>query len=326
MTAVNVLETEDEGLAAGVRALEQEALALKALAESLDENFVQAVAILGAAKGRVVVTGMGKNGHIGNKIAATLASTGTPSYFVHPGEASHGDLGMVTRDDVVLALSNSGETVELTDFVTYCRRFSIPLVAITARRESMLARAADVLLLLPPVAEACPLGLAPTTSTTMTLALGDALAIALIEKRHFTATDFRKFHPGGALGKRLMTVRDLMHGEPSIPLATPETPMSEALLTMSAKGFGCVGVVDADGKLIGIITDGDLRRHMNDSLLTRHVGEVMTPHPRSVLPSLLAAEAVGRMNDWRVTNLFVVEEDRPVGVLHLHDCLRAGIV
>jgi arabinose-5-phosphate isomerase len=276
----------------------------------------------------VVVTGMGKSGHIGRKIAATLASTGTPAQFVHPGEASHGDLGMLVRGDVVLALSNSGETAELADLIEHAHRFGLPLVAITQNERATLARAADVVLALPAAPEACRIGLAPTTSTTMQLALGDALAVALLTRRGFGPQDFRQFHPGGRLGARLRRVRDLMHAGGDMPLAPPETPMHAALLEMSAKRFGCLGVVDADGRLVGIVTDGDLRRHMGPDLLTRRVEEIMTRAPRAIGPEALAADALRMMNEPRhpITTLFVVDAARvPLGILHVHDLLRAGI-
>ena len=312
---------------AGRAVLEAEGAGLVVLAASLAAPFAEAVAILAATTGRVVVTGMGKSGHIARKIAATLASTGTPALFVHPAEASHGDLGMIVEGDAVLALSNSGETAELADLVAHTRRFGLKLLAITARAESALARAADVLLLLPAAPEACPLGLAPTTSTTMQLALGDALAVALLTRRGFSRSDFRVFHPGGKLGARLSRVRDLMHGGSSLPLASPATPMPEALIRMTGGGFGCLGIVDAAGVLVGIVTDGDLRRAMAPDLLARHAGEVMTAAPVTIGPDALAAEALALMNrrDRPITALFVLEAGHPVGILHVHDLLRAGV-
>jgi arabinose-5-phosphate isomerase len=307
------------------RALRREAEGVLALAEGLGREFCAALDRLQQVTGRVIVTGMGKSGHIGRKIAATLASTGTPASFVHPGEASHGDLGMITTQDAVIALSNSGNTPELSDSIAYTRRFGIPLIAITGRAKSMLGEAADVLLLLPAVKEACPMGLAPTTSTTMTLAMGDALAIGLLERRGFSAEDFQVFHPGGALGKKLVRVSDAMHGPGELPLCGPETPMSEAILVMTATTYGCVGVVDPDGRLIGIVTDGDLRRHMGSDLLARRVAEVMTPGPRTIRPAALAAEALRLMDAHRITSLFVVEDERPVGFLRMHDLLREGV-
>ena len=309
--------------------LQTEAAGLRALASALDDRFGDAVERLLTIEGRVVVSGMGKSGHVGRKIAATFASTGTPALFVHPGEASHGDLGMILPGDGVLALSNSGETSELADLVAHTRRFAIPLVAITARPASTLAKAADVVLLLPAAAEACPMGLAPTTSTTMQIALGDALAVALLTRRGFTASDFRQFHPGGRLGARLRKVRDMMHGPEALPLAHPDTPMDRALLTMTEKRFGCIGVTDAEtGRLIGIVTDGDLRRAMGPDLLGRTVGGIMTASPRTIGPDALAAQALHAMNTGGrpITTLFVVDgRGCPAGILHIHDLLRAGL-
>lgn len=310
----------------GERVLRLEAAALVQLAESLDRRFAAAVELLAGAAGRVIVTGIGKSGHVARKIAATLASTGTPALFLHPSEASHGDLGMVARDDVILALSNSGGTAELADTVAYAKRFSLPLIAITSRAPSPLADQSDVVLLLPNAAEACPMGLAPTTSTTLMLALGDALAVALLERRGFSAEQFRVFHPGGALGRRLVKVGDIMHGGDAIPLIAPEAAMSEALLVITAKGFGCVGVVDPRGRLAGIVTDGDLRRHMAPDLLARTAGAIMTPSPLTIRAGALAVEALKVMNDRQITGLFVTDDaGRPVGFIHMHDCLRAGI-
>jgi len=307
--------------------LRTEATALKALAAGLDDRFSRAVSLLGGIAGRVVVSGIGKSGHVARKVAATLASTGTPSLFVHPAEASHGDLGMVVAGDAVLALSNSGETTELADLVAHTRRFGLPLVGITGRAGSALARASDVVLLLPATPEACPMGLAPTSSTTMQMALGDALAVALLTRRGFTSADFRRFHPGGKLGARLTQVRDLMHSGEALPLAGPATPMDAALLLMNEKRFGCLGVVDAGGKLVGIVTDGDLRRAMGPTLLERRVGEIMTAAPRTIRPEALAVEALHDMNLGArpITSLFVVEAGLPVGILHIHDLLRAGV-
>ena len=311
---------------AAQRVLRLESEALRIMAGSLDEGFSRAVSLLTGVTGRVIVSGMGKSGHIARKIAATLASTGTPAHYVHPGEASHGDLGMITAADAVLAMSNSGETPELADLLGYCKRFAIPLIAITGRAGSTLCEAADVCLLLPKVAEACPMGLTPTTSTTATLALGDALAVALLERRGFTATDFQVFHPGGKLGRGLLRVSDLMHGGTELPLVPEATIMAEALLTMTNKRFGCVGVLDAKGQLRGIITDGDLRRKMADDLLEQPVTAVMTANPKTIRPQALAAEALGLMNANNITSLFVVEDGQPRGILHVHDCLRAGVV
>ncbi len=315
-------------LATGKRVITSEADALHALATGLDGSFSQAVQLLLEAQGRVIVSGMGKSGHIARKIAATFASTGTPAHFVHPAEASHGDLGMMTKGDVVLVLSNSGETPELADLVAYTRRFGIPMIGVASRPDSTLLRQADVSLVLPKLGEACGTGVVPTISTTMTLALGDALAVALMEHRDFTPANFRDFHPGGKLGAQLSKVSDLMHRDTAIPLVTTDTPMSETLLVISQKGFGVVGVTGSRGALVGIVTDGDLRRHM-DGLLENTASEVMTKSPATVSPHALAEEAVAEMNSRRITCLFVVDPEddgRVSGFLHIHDCLRAGIV
>ena len=312
-------------LAVGRRVLGLESEGLRALADGLGASFIAALDILQAVEGRVIVTGMGKSGHVGAKIAATLASTGTPAQFVHPAEASHGDLGMIAKHDSVLALSNSAETAELADIISYAARFDIPLIAITAGAKSALAQAADAVLLLPPVAEGCPMGLAPTTSTAMSLALGDALAVALLERRGFTQQEFRVLHPGGKLGRRLLHVADIMHRGKQVPVCRLATPMSQALLEMSAKSFGCVAVLDKQGHLAGVVTDGDLRRHMHADLLKRSAAEVMTPRPKTIRPTALAAEALQFMNSSRITSLFVVEDRAVVGIVHLHDCLRAGV-
>ena len=308
------------------RVLRTEIAGLEALVADLDGSFSAAVDRLSQVRGRVTVTGMGKSAHIARKIAATFSSTGTPAQFVHPAEASHGDLGMIADGDAVLALSNSGDTAELADIVAYTRRFRIPLLAMTRRDGSTLAKAADVTLLLPATAEACPMGLAPTTSTTMMLALGDALAVALLERKGFSAADFQVFHPGGQLGQKLLRVADIMHDGDAIPLVHRNTAMAEAILVMTTKSFGCVGVTDDSGKLIGIVTDGDLRRHMGDDLLRLPVDKVMSGRPKTIRPQALAAEALGQMNAAAITSLFAVDEKcRPLGILHIHDCLRAGI-
>ena len=316
-------------LASALRTLSVEAAGLAALEASLANGlggpFTAAVALLKKVRGRVIVTGMGKSGHVGRKIAATLASTGTPAFFVHPGEASHGDLGMVTAGDAILALSWSGETVELRDLVAFSRRFGVGLVAITSAGESALGKAADVVLHLPRAEEACPNGLAPTTSTLMQLAIGDALAIALLEERGFTAADFRVFHPGGKLGAVLAQVRDVMHRGEALPLRPRGTPMSEVLIEMTAKGFGCCGIIEADGLLAGIVTDGDLRRHMKADLLALPVEAVMTRGPKTARTDQLASEVLDLMNRSKITALFAVEDGRPVGILHVHDLLRAGV-
>ena len=273
----------------------------------------------------MIVTGIGKSGHVGQKIAATFASTGTPAFFVHPSEASHGDLGMVRTEDLVLAISWSGETVELKNIITYSRRFAVPLISITSRDDSALGKASDVVLQLPRAKEACPHGLAPTTSTTMQLALGDALAIALLEAKGFTAHDFKVFHPGGSLGAQLKFVADVMHKGDRLPLARDDEMMGAAIVTMTAKAFGCLGIVDAKGRLVGVITDGDLRRHMGGGLLDARTGAIMTAKPKSVAPDTLAAEALEVINASRITALFVVDKGKPVGIVHVHDLLRAGV-
>ncbi len=317
--------TIDAVLATARRVITREAEALQLLAAGLDGSVAQAVDVILDAKGRVIVSGMGKSGHIARKIAATLASTGTPAQFVHPAEASHGDLGMVMRGDVVMVLSNSGETPELADIVAHTRRFDIPLIGIAARPDSTLLRQSDVAILLPDAPEACETGVVPTSSTTMALALGDAIAVALMEHRQFTPDQFRVFHPGGKLGARLTRVADLMHTD--MPLVSTGTPMSEALLAISQKGFGVVGVKDSNGYLIGIVTDGDLRRHM-DGLLSHTADEVMTASPRTIGPEALAEKALAVMNERKITTLFVVDPEgsrAAVGILHIHDCLRAGV-
>ena len=314
-----------DAVAVGRRVLGEEAHALGLMANSLGEEFRAAVDLIGEATGRIILTGVGKSGHVGRKIAATLASTGTSALFVHATEASHGDLGMIGAGDVILALSKTGETRELADTIAYAKRFGIPLIAMTASATSALGRAADILLQLPDVAEAADVLNAPTTSTTLQIALGDALAVALVERRGFTPQEFGQFHPGGKLGAMLRTVAELMHGADELPLVSPTAPMSIALLQMSEKRFGCVGVASTDGKLLGLITDGDLRRHMV-GLMDHKAGEVMTRDPLTVPPSLLASEALKRMNDSRVTVLFVVDDGKPVGIVHVHDLLRAGVV
>ncbi len=309
------------------RVIRIETEALARLEASLDASFDAAVEAILAAKGRVIVSGMGKSGHIGHKIAATFASTGTPAHFVHPAEASHGDLGMMAQGDVALVLSNSGETPELADLVAYTRRFDIPLIGVASRPESTLLKQSDVAMVLPQVDEACGTGIVPTSSTTMTLALGDALAVALMEHRKFTPENFRDFHPGGKLGARLSRVRDLMHDGDALPFVTQSTPMSETLIEISQKGFGVAGVCDENGALVGIITDGDLRRKMA-GLLDHTAGEVMTANPTTIAPDQLAEEAVATMNRRKITCLFVAEERAgapAIGLLHIHDCLRVGL-
>src|SRR3974390_1117234 len=316
-------------IGSALRTLEAEAGGINTLAGSIHDGlgsaFVRAVELISAARGRLIVTGMGKSGHVGRKVAATFASTGTPALFVHPGEASPGDLGMITTDDVIMALSWSGETAELKHLIDYSRRFRIGLIAITAAAASTLGKEADVALVLPEAREACPHNLAPTTSSLMQLALGDALAIALLESRGFTALDFRELHPGGRLGAALTFVRDLMHKGDALPVVALGTRVSEALVEMSAKGFGCVAVTEATGKLAGVITDGDLRRHMRPDLLQTPVDTVMTASPKTVRPDQLASEALALLNASKITALIVVDADRPVGIVHFHDLLRAGL-
>jgi len=322
----------DAAVESGLRSLATEIAGLESLATALKSDlgplFSAAVNMILASTGRVIISGMGKSGHIGRKMAATLASTGTPAYFVHPGEASHGDLGMIQAGDAILALSWSGETAELADIITYSRRYGVALIAITSNRESALGREADVCLYLPKSEEACPNGLAPTTSTTMQLVMGDALAVALLEARGFTAQDFRQFHPGGKLGAKLSFVRDIMHKDEAIPLASLGARMEEALIEMTGKRFGCVGVVDGAGRLVGIITDGDLRRRMKVSpdLLAEKVEQVMTPRPMTISPDTMAAEALALLNETKRSVVLVVDDSlKPVGVIHLHDLYRVGV-
>jgi arabinose-5-phosphate isomerase len=313
--ALRTLETEAGGIGTLCAAMHHE----------LGRAFLRAIDMIAAAQGRLIVTGMGKSGHVARKIAATFASTGTPAFFVHPSEASHGDLGMITPNDVIIALSWSGETAELEHLIDYSRRFRIPLIAVTASAESTLGKAADVVLALPAAREACPHNLAPTTSTLMQAALGDALALALLESRGFTALDFHKLHPGGRLGAMLKFVSNVMHTGNSIPLVALGTSMAEAVVEMSSKGFGCVGITELTGTLAGIITDGDLRRHMRPDLLEVRVDEVMTRSPKTVRPDQLASEALEIINTSEITALIVTEAGKPVGIVHFHDLLRAGI-
>ena len=314
-SALRTLDAEAGGVAAITAALQSD----------LRAPFAAAADRIRDAKGRLIVTGLGKSGHIGRKIAATFASTGTPAFFVHAAEASHGDLGMITADDVILALSWSGEQPEMKNLITYAKRFKIPLIAMTAERDSTLANAADVALTLPKAREACPHNLAPTTSSLMLLALGDALAIALLEGRGFTSVDFSVLHPGGKLGALLKYTRDLMHAGDAVPLKPLGTKMSDALVEMSSKGFGCVGIVDGRGSIVGIVTDGDLRRHMRPDLMTATVDEVMTKNPKTISRDLLASEALEILNSSKITALIVTDANRPVGIIHLHDLLRAGV-
>lgn len=312
------------------RVLQNEADALLALKEGLSHAFVDAVNLILETEGRVVVTGMGKSGHVARKISATLSSTGTPSLFVHPAEASHGDLGMISHQDTLIALSNSGETTELSDILGDSKRRRIPLIAMTSNPHSALASSADVTLILPKIEEACSLKLAPTTSTTMMMALGDALATTLLKKKQFSMEDFSALHPGGKLGHRLLTVRKIMHQEDELPLVPAHFLMKDVLITMTAKRFGCVGVLSDDThQLIGMITDGDLRRHMSGDLLNQPAHLMMTRHPEVIRPQMLAQEALAIMNMKKITALFVVDDlnsFKPVGILHIHDCLRVGIL
>jgi len=324
-------KTQDERWLASIqRAVTVENDGIRQLLAAFDgplgEAICRAIDTIKRARGRVILAGIGKSGYIARKIAATLASTGTPAMFVHPAEASHGDLGMITADDVVVMVSNSGETVELKDILNYSRRFSVPLIAITANSTSTLATEADIVLLLPQAQEACPHGLAPTTSTLLQLALGDALAIALLEDKGFNAKQFRTFHPGGRLGAALTHLSAIMHKEARLPLASPDMPMAEALLVMTEKSFGCLGVIDQAGKLVGIITDGDLRRHMSKNLVDLPASEVMTPAPKTMPPDALASEALEVLNSAKITSLFIVDTDhRPLGLIHIHDLLRLGV-
>ena len=314
-------------IASAKRTIDKEIEALRIMENELNENLTRALDIMQNIKGRVIVSGMGKSGHVGSKIAATLASTGTPSFFVHPGEASHGDLGMLTKDDWVVAISNIGETKELSDIIIYCKRYGIPLISMTKNPDSALGRAGDVLLKLPDDGEACPLGLAPTSSTTATMVLGDILAVSLLERKGFTKTDFKQRHPGGKLGSFLKKVSDLMHKGEEMPLISENTVMQDALLEMTSKMLGCVGIISADGKLEGIITDGDLRRCLSSDVLNKKVSEVMTRNPKTISPEVLAAEAINVMNTTGkgITQLFVIQDDKPIGIIHMHDCLRAGV-
>ncbi len=315
-SARRTLETETQGM--------NDLIA--ALSGVLGSAIAEAVELIAKLHGRVIISGMGKSGHVGRKIASTLASTGTPAMFVHPAEASHGDLGMITPQDVVIMLSNSGESAELRDILNYTQRFSVPLIAVTTNADSTLGKTADIVLLLPPAREACPNGLAPTTSTLLQLALGDALAIALLEDKGFTAKNFREFHPGGKLGAQLKHVSDVMRKADALPLSTADQKMSDALVIMTEKSCGCLGVVDGSQKLAGIVTDGDLRRHMSNDLLNLTVAEVMTMSPKTIEPQALASEALEILNSANITSIFVVDEERrPIGLIHIHDLLRIGV-
>ncbi len=329
-TKASMTDQANDAVLSALRTLDAEASGISALAAALQSDlgvaFSAAADLIRNAKGRLIVTGLGKSGHIARKIAATFASTGTPAFFVHAAEASHGDLGMITADDVILALSWSGEQPEMKTLITYAKRFRIPVIAMTANGDSALSTAADVALTLPKAREACPHNLAPTTSSLMLLALGDALAIALLEGRGFTSVDFSVLHPGGKLGAMLKFARDLMHVGAAVPVKPLGTKMSDALVEMSSKGFGCVGILDGNGAIVGIVTDGDLRRHMRPDLMTVLVEDVMTKNPKTIRGDLLASEALEILNSSKITALFVAEAGRPVGIVHLHDILRAGVV
>lgn len=298
--------------------------ALKYFAGHIEEVFDEAIECLLHINGRIAVTGMGKSGHVAAKVAATLSSTGSPAYFIHPAEASHGDLGMVSKQDAVIAFSNSGETAELSDIILYCSRYRIPIVAVTKNPTSFLGKHADYVLVLPNIPEVCPIGCAPTTSTTLQIALGDALALTLLDARGFKAEDFHQFHPGGRLGRKLLQVKDIMHYGDELPLVAPDTSMADVLCVMTGKGFGCVGVVEEE-KLIGMVTDGDLRRHMGKNMLSQRARDVMGNTPFVLNKGTLAAKALGHMQERSITNIFIVENDIPTGIINIHDLLRAGI-
>ncbi|MBB2686287.1 KpsF/GutQ family sugar-phosphate isomerase [Rhizobium sophoriradicis] len=321
---------ENGVLESAKRTIEIEKRGLEALEQALDNGlagpFTRAIEVIGDISGRVIVTGVGKSGHIGAKLAATFASTGTPAFFVHAAEANHGDLGMIARDDVVLAISKGGESAELKSIISFTRRFSIPLIALTCGEHSSLATAADIVLLVPNEQEACPNGLAPTTSTLMQLALGDALAVALLEARGFTATDFHVFHPGGKLGASLTHVADIMHTGERVPLVAKGTPMPEAITVLSRKHFGCVGVLDEEGRLCGIVTEGDMARNLTRNLGELAVDDIMTKTPKTVKPTMLATAALALLNQHSIGALIVIDEDRrPLGLVHFHDLLRIGV-
>src|SRR5574344_340784 len=319
-------QLENSDLLSAKKTIETEIENLKILENDLDKSITKALNIMQNAKGRIVLTGMGKSGIIGKKIVASLASTGTPSFFVHPAEASHGDLGMLTEDDVVIAISNSGESKELVDIINYCKRFGIPLIGITKNENSSLGNASDIVLKLSKGSEACPLGLAPTSSTTATLVLGDILTVALMERKQFTKTDFNQRHPGGKLGSVLLKVSDLMHTGEELPILGENVSMQEALLEMTSKRLGCVGFVNTNKELVGILTDGDLRRILTANTLNQNVEMLMTKNPKTITPQALASEAIKIMQDKKITNLFVLEDKKPVGVIHIHDCLNSGVV
>lgn len=322
-SSISIQENLDKNCA--IRTINREIDTITKLRDSLDNNLTQALNLMQQAKGRIILTGMGKSGHIGKKIAASLASTGTPSFFVHPAEASHGDLGMITEDDVVIAISNSGESKELVDILNYCKRFGIKLIAITKNPESSLGKAGDVVLQLPNNGEACPLGLAPTNSTTATLVLGDILTAGLIERKGFTKSDFNQRHPGGKLGSILQRVSDLMHTDLEMPILEENSNMQQVLLEMTSKRLGCVGFVNTDGIFTGMLTDGDLRRCLNSEILTKKAIDLMTKNPKTISKDTMAAEAMKIMHDKKITNIFVIEDKKPIGVIHIHDLLNNGV-
>ncbi len=298
---------------------------ITALKKLIDDNFTDAVETIALSKGRVIVTGIGKSGHVGRKIAATMASTGTPAFFVHPAEASHGDLGMLTSEDVVIAISKSGESKELSDIITYCKRYGITLIGMAQIKDSTLIRQADIPLMLPDMPEACPLGVAPTTSTTTSIVLGDAIAMALLEKKQFSTEQFKARHPGGKLGQSLIKVEDMMHTGDDIPLVAVDRSLKDAIDEMNVKKHGCVGVINSDGEMIGIITDGDLRRNLSNNFYDKKIEDVMSHNPITISKDMLGAEATSMMNKKEITNMFVVVGARPIGILHIHDCLKAGV-
>ena len=322
-SSISIQENLDKNCA--IRTINREIDTITKLRDSLDNNLTQALNLMQQAKGRIILTGMGKSGHIGKKIAASLASTGTPSFFVHPAEASHGDLGMITEDDVVIAISNSGESKELVDILNYCKRFGIKLIAITKNPESSLGKAGDVVLQLPNNGEACPLGLAPTNSTTATLVLGDILTAGLIERKGFTKSDFNQRHPGGKLGSILQRVSDLMHTDLEMPILEENSNMQQVLLEMTSKRLGCVGFVNTDGIFTGMLTDGDLRRCLSAEILTKKAIDLMTKNPKTISKDTMAAEAMKIMHDKKITNIFVIEDKKPIGVIHIHDLLNNGV-
>lgn len=323
LETISVQESLDKNCA--IQTINNEIDTIIKLRDSLGKSYTQALNAMQNAKGRIIITGMGKSGHIGKKIAASLASTGTPSFFVHPAEASHGDLGMITNDDVVIAISNSGESKELVDVLNYCKRFDITLISITKNPNSSLGKAGDIILQLPNNGEACPLGLAPTSSTTATLVLGDILTAGLIQRRGFTKTDFNDRHPGGKLGSILQKVSDLMHTDSAMPILDENADMQRVLLEMTSKRLGCVGFVNNLGELTGILTDGDLRRCLSAQILEKKAINIMTKNPKTISKDILASEAMKIMHDKKITNIFVVEGNIPIGVIHIHDLLNNGV-